>query len=73
MAGDRPQVFILRIWYEAQEAGQREVRIQARYVVTGETRYFREWPALVVYLVGKLEAAYPILGQGSTTGCEDGA
>ena len=54
------QVFIVRIWHEAQEAGQREVRIQARHVLTGETRYFLAWPALTAYLAGKLNAAGPI-------------
>ena len=58
--GSRSQVFIVRIWYEAQEAGEREVRIQARHVLTGETRYFPAWPALNAYLTGKLDAANPI-------------
>ena len=49
------QVFIVRIWYEAQEPGEREVRIQARHVLTGETRYFLAWPALTAYLAGKLD------------------
>ena len=43
-AGTRTQVFIVRIWDEAQEEGEREVRIQARHVLTGETRYFLAWP-----------------------------
>ena len=59
-AGTRPQVFIVRVWYEAQEPGEREVRIQARHVLTGETRYFMEWPALTDYLAGKLDATSPL-------------
>ena len=55
--GTRTQVFIVRIWYEAQEVDEREVRIQARHVPTGETRYFLAWPALTAYLAGKLDAA----------------
>lgn len=61
--GSRTQVFIVRIWYEAQEAGEREVRIQARHVLTGETRYFLAWPALNAYLASKLDAANPIPGE----------
>jgi hypothetical protein len=56
-AGTRTQVFIVRIWYEAQEEGKSQVRIQARHVLTGETRYFLAWPALTAYLAGKLDAA----------------
>ena len=63
-AGTRPYVFIVRVWYEAQEPGEREVRIQARHVLTGETRYFLEWPALTVYLAGKLDAASTTPGDG---------
>jgi hypothetical protein len=63
-AGTRPQVFIVRVWYEAQEPGEREVRIQARHVLTGETRYFLEWPALTDYLAGKVDAASPTPGDG---------
>jgi hypothetical protein len=52
-ARTRIQVFIVRVWYEAQEEGERELRIQARHVLTGETRYFLAWPALMAYLSGK--------------------
>jgi hypothetical protein len=62
-AGIRTQVFIVRIWYEAQEEGKREVRIQARHVLTGEARYFLAWPALTAYLAGKLDVIDPIPGQ----------
>ena len=58
------QVFIVRIWHEAQGTGQSEVRIQARHVLTGETRYFLEWPALTDYLAGKVDAASPTPGDG---------
>jgi hypothetical protein len=57
LANERTQVFLLRIWHEAQEDGRREVRIQARHVLSGETRYFLAWPALTTYLAGKLD--YP--------------
>ena len=53
----------MRIWYEAQEEGKREVRIQARHVLTGEARYFLAWPALTAYLAGKLDVIDPVPGQ----------
>ena len=62
-AGTRPQVFIVRVWYEAQKPGEHDVRIQARHVLTGETRYFMEWPALTAYLAGKVDAASPTPGE----------
>jgi hypothetical protein len=62
-AGERTQVFIVRIWHEAQEAGQIEVRIQARHVLSGETRYFLAWPALTDYLAGKLD--HPVRHPGA--------
>jgi hypothetical protein len=57
------QVFIVRIWSEAQEADQPTLRIQVRCVLTGETRYFLEWQALTAFMAGKLEAADPIPGE----------
>ena len=62
-AETRTQVFIVRAWYEGQEPGEREVRIQARHVLTGEMRYFLAWPALTAYLASKLDISSPIPGQ----------
>jgi len=63
IAGTRTQVFIVRIWYEAQEEGERELRIQARHVLTGEARYFLAWPALTAYLAGQLDVFAPVPDQ----------
>ena len=30
--------------------------MQAKHILTGETRYFREWPLLATYLASKLDA-----------------
>ena len=48
-------VFIVRIWYEAPEALEREMRMQVRSIPTGETRYFLDWTALAAFVTGKLE------------------
>ena len=58
--GARTHVFILRVWCEAPEAVEHEVRIQVRQVPTGETRYFLEWPALAAYLTAKLNDRNPM-------------
>ena len=52
----RSQLFTVRLWYEPVDAGQWEVRMQAKHILTGETRYFREWPLLATYLASKLDA-----------------
>ena len=50
------QLFTVRVWYELMEADDWEVRMQAKHILTGETRYFREWSRLAAYLVSKLDA-----------------
>lgn len=50
------QSFTVRVWYEPVDAGQSEVRMQAKHILTGETRYFRDWGLLASYLTSKLEA-----------------
>ena len=60
----RSQLFTVRLWYERVDAGQWEVRMQAKHILTGETRYFREWSPLAAYLVNKLDA--PGTKEGST-------
>ena len=48
------QFFTLRIWLESLGNGQSETRLQVRHVLTGETRYFREWAALIAYVTERL-------------------
>ena len=52
----RSQLFTVRLWYERVDAGQWEVRMQAKHILTGETRYFRDWGLLAAYLTSKLDA-----------------
>ncbi len=49
------QLYTLRIWYEQLDAHDREVRVQVRHVLTGETRYFQGWALLTDYLDGMLK------------------
>ena len=48
------QLFTLRLWAEDLGDGQAEWRGQVQHVISGETRYFREWPALIAWLVAML-------------------
>jgi hypothetical protein len=50
------QSFTVRLWYEPVDAHQSEVRMQAKHILTGETRYFRDWSLLASYLTSKLDA-----------------
>ena len=51
----RSQLFTVRLWYELVDTGRWEVRMQVKHILTGETRYFREWSLLAIYLAGKLD------------------
>jgi len=50
----RSHLFALRMWPEALGDGQVEWRGQVRHLVSGETRYFREWPVLVAFVQAML-------------------
>jgi hypothetical protein len=48
-------LFTVRAWWEETDEHQREVRMQVRHVLTGETRYFRDAQALLAYFTAKLD------------------
>ncbi len=58
-------LFTLRLWQEAWGAGQGEWRGQVRYVLSGEARYFREWSALIAYLLEMAAQAEASQGQAA--------
>lgn len=43
-------LFTVRMWAEALDAGRAEWRGKVQHVTSGETRYFRDWTALVAFL-----------------------
>ncbi len=51
----RSQLFTVRVWQEQMARDVQEVRIQVRHVLTGETRYFNDWPPLIDYVLTKLD------------------
>jgi hypothetical protein len=53
----RPQLFTLRVWQEDLSEGRTEWRGQLRHVTSGQTRYFRDWQALIPLLLRLLEDA----------------
>jgi hypothetical protein len=53
MPSDRhidPQVLIIRLWAEPLGDGEFEWRGKAQHIPSGETCYFRDWPALLAFL-----------------------
>ena len=46
----RSQLFTVRVWLDDLDDGRLEWRGKLQCVVTGETRYFREWSALLRFL-----------------------
>jgi hypothetical protein len=47
-------LFMVRVWREDLGEGQTEWRGEVHSVVSGEVRYFRDWPALVALLQAML-------------------
>lgn len=46
----RTHLFTVRVWIEDLGEGRTEWRGEVQEVVSGETRYFRDWPTLVALL-----------------------
>jgi hypothetical protein len=52
----RSTLFTLRLWVEEVGEGEREVRMQVKHIVSGETRYFRDWAEVMAFLMVKLSS-----------------
>ncbi|MBL1129226.1 MAG: hypothetical protein D8M54_12045 [Chloroflexi bacterium] len=52
-----PQLFVLRLWQTLLPDGRREWRGRLHHAQTNETRYFRDWPALIPSLLAMLPPA----------------
>jgi hypothetical protein len=50
----RSQLFTLRVWWEELGESQAEWRGQIQHVASGETRYFRNWPAAIRFILATL-------------------
>lgn len=49
----RSHLFTVRVWAEPLGDGQLEWRGRVQHVLSGERRYFRDWPALERFLLEK--------------------
>lgn len=50
----RSHLFTVRIWAEETGRGRVEWRGRVKYVMSGETRYFRQWSDLVEFMSRQL-------------------
>lgn len=50
-------LFTVRLWREALGAEPGMVCMQVKHVLSGETRYFRDWSQLTAYLEDKVQGA----------------
>lgn len=63
-------LFTIRLWPAACSEASQEVRMQVRHVLSGETRYFRDWAQLADYLEQKLhEVNEARLEKGENENC----
>jgi len=46
----RSELFTVRLWREDQGEGRVEWRGKVRHVLSGQTRYFRDWQVLLAFL-----------------------
>jgi hypothetical protein len=53
----RTHLFTVRLWREDLGEGRTEWRGKVQHVLSGEERYFRDWPALNAFLLTMLEDA----------------
>ena len=60
------QLFTVRLWLEEIEQGHTEWRGQLLHVPSGETRYFRDWQALIAHLLAQLPEAKSIQSRPPT-------
>jgi hypothetical protein len=51
----RSHLFTVRLWIEPLGNGRFERRGRVQHVLSGERRYFRDWPTLLGYLEKKLQ------------------
>ena len=50
----RSHLFTVQLWQEELSKGQTEWRGKAQHVSSGQVRYFRDWPKLILFLQAML-------------------
>ena len=52
------QLFTVRLWRDTGQTSERVPYMQVKHVLSGETRYFSDWPPLIDYMMGKLDSLH---------------
>ena len=50
----KSQLFTVRVWFEGEVEGQPQWRGKLHHIPSGETRYFRDWAALIPLMLDML-------------------
>ena len=61
------ELFTVRMWPEDVGEGRIEWRGKVQHALSGESRYFREWPALVAFFAEVLTTEEAVAGAGGAT------
>lgn len=64
-------LFTLRLWPAPRAGGEIAWRAKVTHVLSGETRYFREWTRLIGFLEetgGLTAASQPVIGKDGAPG-----
>ena len=56
-------LFTLRVWPEEVDDGHVEWRGKVQHVTSGEVHYFRDWDAMLAFLLGILDSSAPMTTQ----------
>jgi hypothetical protein len=52
---DSSQLFTIRVWMESVNPDTRQVRIQVKHVLSGATRTFLQWPAVIAFIETQIQ------------------
>jgi hypothetical protein len=52
----RGQLFTVRVWAEVGKGGQEAWRFKVQHVLSGEARYFKDWQALVEFVISHFQS-----------------
>ena len=64
---EQSQLFSVRVWKSRGTDGATEHRGQVRHVLSGEARHFREWSALLEFIIEQVELQEAAVADDSAT------
>ncbi len=55
----KSHLFTVRVWIEESGNNQSEIRTEVKHVLSGETRYFRDWSKMIAFMETRLSEVTP--------------